>query len=259
MTASKSRHHRAMAEHEFLDPSITANSLVADCRRMTALQKADYLRPFLGKWLKIRGPVLAASDNRPLAGFGVTIIVPDPASAIDVFCAFYGDYERLALATSNDVVEVEGRLLDVQNRTMKLDGCALLDTTDGSRMSDVVTRDEHLRSVLGTVPNTYNAPGRSAEEIAGLSLQDAATALHKMDTAVKIASGLAEVRSKIETLDLTNFEKSSAQSYLNILIELAQMPEPDVSIFWLALERANSIAGIASLVVSVFALFHSPS
>jgi hypothetical protein len=248
-----------MAKREFLDPSITANSLVADCRRMTALQKADYLRPLLGKWLRIRGPVLAASDNRPLAGFGVTVIVADPASAIDVFCAFYGDYERLALVTSNDVVEVEGVLLEVQNRTMKLDGCAILDTRDGSRVSHAVTRDEHLRSILGAIPNTYNAPRCSAKAIEGLSLQDAATALHKMDTSVEIASGLVEVRTKVEMLDLSNFEKSIAQSYINILIEVAQMPEPDVSIFWLALERANSIAGIASLVVSVFALFHGPS
>lgn len=248
-----------MAEREFLDPSITANSLVADCRRMTALQKADYLRPLLGKWLKIRGPVLAASDNRPLAGFGVTIIVPDPASAIDVFCAFYGDYERLTLVTPNDVVEIEGMLSEVQNRTMKLDGCALLDTMNGSRVSDLATRDEHLRSLLGAIPNTYDFSKLYAEEIEGLRLQDAAAALHQMDMAVKIVSGLVDVRTKVDMLELTNFEKSSAQSYLNILIEVAQMPELDLNIFWLALERASFIAGIASLVVSVFALVHGPS
>ena len=86
-----------------------------------------------------------------------------------------------------------------------------------------------------------------------------ASALHKSETAVAIASGLVQVRAMIETLELSNFEKSTAQSYLNIMIEVAQMPEPDVNIFWLALERASYIAGIAGAVVGIIALKYAAS
>ena len=141
-----------MTDRESLDPRMTPNALVAECSRMTRLQHADYLRPLMGKWLKVRGFVLASTDNRPLAGFGVTIIVPDPASAIDVYCAFDGDYERLALVAPDDVVEVEGALLDISGRNIKLDSCILLDTIDRSRVSEVVTRDQHLRAFLGSFP-----------------------------------------------------------------------------------------------------------
>lgn len=85
-------------------------------------------------------------------------------------------------------------------------------------------------------------------------MQDALLALRDETAVQAIASGLAEVGAKIDALELTNFQKASAHSYVNIMVEVVSMPEPDVSIFWLALERASYIAGVAGLVVALFQL-----
>jgi hypothetical protein len=99
-----------------------------------------------------------------------------------------------------------------------------------------------------------HAPKSTPSEIVGLKREDLLLLLGSEDAARKIADDLAELEPKINALRLSNLQKGNAQAYVRILVEIARMPEPDGGLFWLTLERANQVAGIASLIVACIAL-----
>jgi hypothetical protein len=59
---------------------------------------------------------------------------------------------------------------------------------------------------------------------------------------------------KVDDAKLSNSEKAQARGYLMAAKALAETPEPPVDLIWTILQRANSIAGIASFFVSLLAL-----
>jgi microcompartment protein CcmK/EutM len=59
----------------------------------------------------------------------------------------------------------------------------------------------------------------------------------------------------LDSLGAGNSEKAMARAYIVAARTLADAPDPPVDIIWEILNRANSLAGIASLFVSIIALF----
>ena len=69
---------------------------------------------------------------------------------------------------------------------------------------------------------------------------------------------IVEIEKSLDELDnqnISNDLKAQARSYLRAAQALAEAPEPPVDLIWELIERLNSIAGIASLFVSIVALF----
>lgn len=61
--------------------------------------------------------------------------------------------------------------------------------------------------------------------------------------------------SDLDALEVANSEKAQARAYIIATRALAEAPEPPVSLIWELINRASLIAGIASLFVSIIALF----
>jgi hypothetical protein len=59
----------------------------------------------------------------------------------------------------------------------------------------------------------------------------------------------------LDSYPIPNSQKAQARAYILAAKELAQAPEPPADLIWELIGRANSIAGIASLFVSIVALF----
>ena len=59
---------------------------------------------------------------------------------------------------------------------------------------------------------------------------------------------------QVEDAKLSNAEKAQARGYLVAAKALAETPDPPADLIWTVLERANSVAGIASFFVSLLAL-----
>lgn len=66
---------------------------------------------------------------------------------------------------------------------------------------------------------------------------------------------LQEAESKLDSLGISNEAKAQARAYIIAAKVLADAPEPPSDVIWELVQRANSIAGIASLFVSVIGLF----
>jgi hypothetical protein len=66
---------------------------------------------------------------------------------------------------------------------------------------------------------------------------------------------LDSAESQLERLDVSQEVRAQARAYILASRLLAEAPDPPVELIWSILTRANSLAGIASLFVSIFALF----
>lgn len=100
----------------------------------------------------------------------------------------------------------------------------------------------------------YLQSDRSANEIHGLTIEDLGSALSSDVNSEFIANELRNIDESIDRLELNNFQRSLAQSYVNVLIEICFAPDRDVKLFWLVLDRLNQFAGVASLIVAIIAL-----
>ncbi len=70
-----------------------------------------------------------------------------------------------------------------------------------------------------------------------------------------LVSMLREAESSLDQLGAGNSEKAMARAYIVAARTLADAPDPPVDLIWEIIGRANSLAGIASLLVSIIALF----
>ena len=66
---------------------------------------------------------------------------------------------------------------------------------------------------------------------------------------------LASAENALDAVGAGNSEKAMARAYIVAARTLADVPDPPVDLIWEIIGRANSIAGIASLLVSIIALF----
>jgi len=73
----------------------------------------------------------------------------------------------------------------------------------------------------------------------------------------RLISELARVEREIGDLPLSNSEKAQIRSMVLAAKILAESPDPPADLIWELIERANSLAGLASLFVALLALFRS--
>lgn len=66
---------------------------------------------------------------------------------------------------------------------------------------------------------------------------------------------LREVEGRLDQLPLPNSEKASVRAHVMAAKMLADSPDPPDTIIWELISRANQICGVASLFVSILALF----
>lgn len=66
---------------------------------------------------------------------------------------------------------------------------------------------------------------------------------------------LQDAEIELDSIGAGNSEKSMARAYIMAAKSLADAPEPQVDLIWAIIQRANNLAGIASLFVSIIALF----
>lgn len=71
----------------------------------------------------------------------------------------------------------------------------------------------------------------------------------------RIVDEVAKIHVAIEGTSVGNVEKAQARALLRAIEALADAPEPPGDLIWELLQRANNISGIASLFVSIIALF----
>jgi hypothetical protein len=67
----------------------------------------------------------------------------------------------------------------------------------------------------------------------------------------KFVSLTNDTLEQIEASDLSNSSKAQARGYLIAARALSETPDPPVDLIWTILQRANSIAGIASFLVAL--------
>lgn len=71
----------------------------------------------------------------------------------------------------------------------------------------------------------------------------------------RLVTLLEDAESSLDALGVGNSEKAMARAYIIATRALAEAPDPPVDLIWELIDRANSIAGVASLFVSLIALF----
>lgn len=71
----------------------------------------------------------------------------------------------------------------------------------------------------------------------------------------RILAEVAKTQTAVDRFDAGNIEKAQAKALLNAIQALAEAPEPPADLIWELLQRANNIAGIASLFIAIIALF----
>ena len=73
----------------------------------------------------------------------------------------------------------------------------------------------------------------------------------------QLLSALSIVDDALEKADASNEQKSQARAYIIAIRALAEAPSPPADLIWMLVSRANNIAGITSLFVSIASLFIS--
>ncbi|UXC91610.1 hypothetical protein EGM87_03750 [Sphingobium sp. RSMS] len=74
---------------------------------------------------------------------------------------------------------------------------------------------------------------------------------------VELSNLLAKAELELDVLGAGNSEKAMARAYIVAAKALADAPDPPVDIIWELIGRANNLAGVASLFVSIIALFQT--
>jgi len=72
---------------------------------------------------------------------------------------------------------------------------------------------------------------------------------------VKLVALIESAEKNVEEAELGNFERSQALSYIVAIKALAEAPEPPSDLIWELASRANNLAGVAALFVSIIGLF----
>lgn len=71
----------------------------------------------------------------------------------------------------------------------------------------------------------------------------------------RLVACLQDAETQLDHIGAGNAEKAQARAYIVAAKALADAPDPPADLIWELIQRANSIAGIAALFVSIIALF----
>ena len=77
------------------------------------------------------------------------------------------------------------------------------------------------------------------------------------ERSAKLVRFLDEAEQQIADLLLGQEERAQARAFIVASRVLAEAPEPPADLIWILLQRLNNIAGIASLFISMMALFQA--
>lgn len=100
----------------------------------------------------------------------------------------------------------------------------------------------------------YSQSAADQSSIEGISLEDALLVLRDERRTAEFVNDLQNLDGELNKLELSNFQRSAVNSYLQMMVVLCSMPDPDGKLFWMILNRLNQFAGVASLVVALIAL-----
>ena len=112
--------------------------------------------------------------------------------------------------------------------------------------------DEIREALIGTGEEA-RAPSVDSTQWTGLPSQFALDEHKKAE----LSDLLTKAELELDTLGAGNSEKAMARAYIVAAKALADAPEPPADIIWELINRANSLAGITSLFVSIIALFQT--
>jgi hypothetical protein len=73
----------------------------------------------------------------------------------------------------------------------------------------------------------------------------------------ELLSLLRAAEDGLDAVTITNSDKAQARALIVAARELAEAPDPPADLIWQIINRANSLAGIASLFVAIIAVFAS--
>ena len=73
----------------------------------------------------------------------------------------------------------------------------------------------------------------------------------------EIVALLGKALGEVSSLRLSNPQAAQAVSLISVAVTLAEAPDPPSDLVWAVLERASHIAGVAALLVAIFALMAS--
>jgi len=118
--------------------------------------------------------------------------------------------------------------------------------------SDFSDLDEIREALSGVIEET-EAPAVDSTHWTGLPLQFALDEQKKAE----LSNLLAKAELELDVLGAGNSEKAMARAYIVAAKALADAPDPPADIIWELISRANNLAGITSLFVSLVALFQT--
>lgn len=133
------------------------------------------------------------------------------------------------------------------------DGWSFQISASGSRKVEAEFRDlDEIREFLG-VAEPQIAKQINSAAWTGLPSQFVLNEERKAE----LSTLLVKAERDLDDLGAGNSEKAMARAYIVAAKVLTDAPEPPVDIIWNLIGRANNISGIASLFVSIIALFQT--
>jgi hypothetical protein len=157
-----------------------------------------------------------------------------------------GDEAQLSVILKGKGIREAERLIDVGLKVRKLSSFS-----DGTTFSD--------GSRFATELPIASEPQAEAElmpvESSGWTGLPSDNVLSE-DRRVSLQTLLTRAEADLDALGIGNAEKALARAYIIAARALADAPEPPVDLIWQIICRANNVAGIASLFVSIIALLN---
>ena len=149
-----------------------------------------------------------------------------------------------------DVVELINRATHLANATISLE-------TDGRDVLGILMDDAELENGIedplrSLIDDWHIAQDQLIESSSWTGIyskaklsESAADGLSKM---------LSDVQAQLDSLAISNTEKSQALAYIVAAKALAQAPEPQADLIWELIGRLNALSGVAGLLVAIIAL-----
>lgn len=121
-------------ERIFVGASITPRYLLGFFEEHTGIQATQMTKPFVGKWMRLSGPLGEVLAPRPEYGAQLTFQKNDPKGETDwfryvlIFMRFDPPWvDRLSILRRGDQLTVIGQIKTVEPLVLNLDHCELVD------------------------------------------------------------------------------------------------------------------------------------
>jgi hypothetical protein len=155
-------------ETKLLADKFTPDFLMDLCEGLTDLQAHASIEPFIGKWMRLSGPLFQATPNPQFGTAGVTLDLSTEGKRRDAFLWFTRDLDRLANVSPGEVITVEGRIRAVNSSVITLEHCGMTHPQTIA-LRELVERSEDLTRAAEARLARLNStsaepPARSAVE-----------------------------------------------------------------------------------------------